>query len=261
MKNLSKIILSFFILMLVCPLLVSTAANPQVVDNAGLLSVDFAASLETNINELKEKIPLDIVVYTTLNTGNKTAVAFADDAFDYGGYGADDGEHSGVLLLIGKEDRYVYISTAGTAIEIFTDAKIDKMLDNMYTYLRYDNYEKAAEVFLKDVEYYYNHANPTLVFRLNYAWGKLFIGIIAGVVIGLVTVLVLANKNRSKMTATYSHYLVGDSFNLMVKNDAFVSTHTSRVKIETSSGGGGGGGSSTHSGSSGRSHGGGGRHF
>ena len=56
-------------------------------------------------------------------------------------------------------------------------------------------------------------------------------------------------------------YLNKDDIELFINEDQFISTNTTKVKIQTSSGGGYRGGSSTHHSSSGRSHGGGGRRF
>jgi len=59
-----------------------------------------------------------------------------------------------------------------------------------------------------------------------------------------------------KAATTASEYLNKDSIKITLRNDVFLTTHTSSVRINNSSSSGG---SSTHRSSSGRSHGGGGR--
>ena len=64
---------------------------------------------------------------------------------------------------------------------------------------------------------------------------------------------------KKSINATY--YLKDGSVVINTRNDRFITTHTSSVRINDSSSSGGGrvGGSSTSRGGSGRSHGGGGR--
>ena len=68
------------------------------------------------------------------------------------------------------------------------------------------------------------------------------------------------NKMVKKATEANT-YMDKNNIKITGRNDRFITTHTTSVRINTNSGGGSGkiGGSSIHSGSSGISHGGGGR--
>ena len=75
-----------------------------------------------------------------------------------------------------------------------------------------------------------------------------------------ITSLILYFKTSSKIKKQNTVTYINPNMTNIIKNDQFVTTYTSRVRIQSSSSGSGGG-SSFHSSSSGRSHGGGGRSF
>ena len=88
-------------------------------------------------------------------------------------------------------------------------------------------------------------------------------GSVIGLIISLIVTGVGASKHNTAKIATNAKNYIQD-FHLTTKEDQFLNTHTTQIRIDTDSSSGGhssGGGFSSHSGSSGHSHGGGGRHF
>ena len=85
---------------------------PLVVDNANLLTSSEEYSLESYLSGVSDRLGVNIVVVTENSIGSKTPTEYADDYFDYNGYG-----ENGALLLISMADRDWYVSTKGTCIE------------------------------------------------------------------------------------------------------------------------------------------------
>ncbi len=96
---------------------------------------------------------MDLVIVTALSTGNKDAQAYADDFFDDGGFGMGD-DNSGVLLLIDMGASEVAVSTTGYGIRLLSDARIDKILDEVVGFLIDGESALAAQAFVERVADY-----------------------------------------------------------------------------------------------------------
>lgn len=248
------------------------AENLKVNDYANLFTVDEIQKLTSSIEEIVNRHNMDVVIVTTNDVEGKTSRDYADDFYDYNRYGLDE-LNSGLLFLINMEDREVYISTCGYAIDYFTDARIDSILDSVYEDLSKGDYYDSAKEFLDNVDYYMVKGKPNNQYRIdedgniikspmtkrekiNRIIISLFISIFAATISCLIVVL---RYKKTKQVSSES-YVDKKSIFFTVKRDEFVSSHISKVKINKDNNNGGGG-SSIHQSSSGNSHGGGGRGF
>lgn len=223
----------------------------KVYDDAGLFTEDEQESLMEKAQAIAEKRRMDVVVVTTNDTGGRSSMAYADDFFDYNGFGYGN-DYDGVLLLIDYENGNYWISTSGKAIRAINNNAIDKILDKMEGDMRAERFYEAADIFLNEADYYLSSGFAKAARHIP---GYLiFACVIAGV-----SVAVMAIQNKGIKTTTPGTYLVSGSVNLRDNRDIYI--RTSVTKRNISSSGGGGSGSSTHRSSSGRSHGGGGRSF
>ena len=101
---------------------------------------------------------MDVVIVSAYADGERSAEEYADDYYDYGGFGAGK-KASGVLLLYymdgpGQPGGECYISTAGTMINMLTDERIESILDDVYGDLGNRDFAGATEHFLEDVKAY-----------------------------------------------------------------------------------------------------------
>ena len=123
MKKITSLILS--LLMCVCVLSFSVSAqNPIIADNADLLNTQEELLLETTTDVIRDDNDFDVVILTVSSTQGEAVEAFADDYYDYNGYGVDS-QRSGVLFLVSMEDRDWLISTRGRGIDLISDGEID----------------------------------------------------------------------------------------------------------------------------------------
>ncbi len=265
-KKLSIISLIFILVSLLTGI-VAYASNPNnVVDNLNYLSESEVTKLQARIDTIKETYTLDTVIVITDNTEGKSSEAYADDYYDYNGYGLDS-DYSGLLMLINMQDKKVWISTEGRAIDIFTDSRISYMVNHVTRSLSNANYYEACNKFIEDVNSYANSGVPSgqyrvetdasylsKVSRLLRSWPVYIIALI----ISIVATLIVSYSSKGKVTINTRTYEESGSFVLSENVDNYIRESTTRTKIERNSGGGG---SSTHTGSSGRSHGGGGGSF
>ena len=94
---------------------------PRLVDEADLLTDEEEADILEQLDEISERQECDVAVVTVDGLDGKSAMEYADDFYDYNGYGFGE-EKDGILLLVSMEERDWYISTCGFGITALTDA-------------------------------------------------------------------------------------------------------------------------------------------
>ena len=111
----NKKLLSVFFAVLLCvvvsvPAFADTAEDytPHLIDNADLLTGEEESNLLAKLDEISDRLSVDVAVVTEDSIGDKTPREYADDFYDYNSYKYNP---DGVLLLISMEERDWYITT------------------------------------------------------------------------------------------------------------------------------------------------------
>ena len=155
---------------------------------------------------------MDIVIVTTNDAAGKTSREYADDFFDYGGFGVGP-DYDGILFLIDMDNREAYISTSGIAIRYLTDLRLDKILDRVFDEGLLDgDYYGAAMGFLKGTRTYLEAGIPSDQYNEPEKVVKPKKITVIDVIIGLVGGLIASGsfyfgtKARYKTPRTYNQY-------------------------------------------------------
>ena len=248
-----------------------------LMDEAKLLTKSEANELKEKLYALSKQWKNDIVIVTVDSLDGNTPEEFADDWFDYNGYGqatsGDITDGDGLLLLISMEERDWRISTKGYAIEVFTDAgieflgerlKADGLSDGDYA-SAFNGFADWCDKFYTQAETGkpYDRGNLPKVPKTGADYAKaVFWGFAGGAVIALIVTGSMKKKLKTvRIKAAAADYVRPGSLQVAYANEQFLFRNVTRVYNPPSSSGGGGGGSSSHSSSSGSSHGGGGGKF
>ena len=268
MKKLISILLVFLLLASLCVCAAAARSDtPLVVDNAGVLTSDEITVLTEKAQSLQDTYDMDVVILVVTDLDGKSAQDYADDYYDYNGYGVGD-DYSGMLLLIATESRDWWISTCGEAIYVLTDFGIESIFSDFSGYLSVNDYYHAFETYLDCLPEYFNayYAGNPIDNAGNYeddSFGiseiliSLAVGCgISGIAVGIMS----AQMNTKRPQNSASNYLNQNTYRLHGHSDMFLYSNVTKVRRE-SSGSSSGGGSSTHRSSGGRSHGGGGGKF
>ena len=121
--------------------------GPRLVDKAELLTKEEQEKLLSQLDEISERQKCDVVIVTVPGIEGKTATEYADDYFDYQGYGYGE-KSDGIILLVGMKERVWAISTHGSfGISAFTDAGLDYIKEDIRFQLKIDNYSKAGRKY------------------------------------------------------------------------------------------------------------------
>lgn len=257
--------LSFAVPALAYPAGIDTSL-PRVVDNDELFSAEEIAVLEQSIARLAEEYQSDLVILTEPGIGSSSPEDYADDFFDYGGYGwreAETGDittgNGTILLLVGMRSgsgRRMEISSKGTAEDVFDSSARERIFDNIQPLLMEGNFFSAAQRFLADAE---DNLSGPPVFSVQI----FIIGLLIAFAIALAVVLGMKRKlNTARPQPHASDYMKPGSFRLTQQSDTFLYSQTTKVRIDNDShGGSGGSGGGGRISSSGSHHSGGGRSF
>lgn len=257
--NRKLIVLTLTLCLLLTAVFAVQAAPSRLVDEAGLLSGAEQAAIAGTLDEISARHGMDIVIVTVDSTDGKSPMEYADDFFDYGGYGSD-----GILLLVSMEDSDWWVSTTGYGITAVTDAGLSYMSDRFVPYLSDGDYAGSFDCFAtlcdefitqaKSGDPYDTHNLPKDPFRFG---RSLVFALAIGLVVALIATAKMKNELKSvAQQAKADDYVTAGSLQITNSRDFHLYTHVSRVEKASSSSG-----SSTHTSSSGRSHGGGGGKF
>ncbi|MCL2271191.1 MAG: TPM domain-containing protein [Treponema sp.] len=252
------------ILILCLPVFLTAGVSAQerIADNANLLSAGEERNLLNLLNAISSKYKFDLVIVTENNIGNSMPRDYADDFFDYNGYGFG-ADRDGCLFLQVIGTRDIWTSTSGRGIDILNETALNKVLSDAAKYLKAGNTYKAYHSFLVNWEEFlfleakgrrYNIIQQWHLVIMSMAWAL-------ALAIGFIIVQTWKSGMNTALSQTQAAaYAVAGSLVFNVKKDIFLYstvTKTERQNDNLSSGGGG----RMHTGSSGRSHGGGGRRY
>ena len=238
----------------------------RLEDMAELLSDSEKTALLAKLDEISERQQADIVVVTVDTLDGMTPMEYADDFYDYFGYGFGE-NNDGVLLLISMEDRDWWITTTGYGITAITDAGIEYISEKFLSDLSDGEYAEAFTTYAELCDEFFTQAKTGEPYDVghmpkepfNFAWclaGALVVGY---VVAAIVTGRMKRQLETVRFQSAAGNYIKENSMNVAESRDLFLYTHVDRrlKPKETSSSGG----SSTHTSSSGTTHGGGGGKF
>ena len=195
----------------------------RVVDMAELLDDSEEASLLSKLDEISERQKLDVVVVTVNTLDGKTPMDYADDFYDYNGYGFGE-QYDGVLLLVSIEDRDWWISTSGYGITAFTDAGIEYISEKFLSDLSSGNYADAFTKYAELCDEFITQARTGEPYDTNNMPKgpfKVFTSLFISLIVGLIVALVVTGRMKGKLKTVRlqpaaSEYVKSDSMILTI---------------------------------------------
>ncbi len=232
----------------------SVAIDP-VSDYADMLTDAEESELAQRLEYIRNTYAADTAIVTVPTLDGKSAESYADDFYDYNGYGIGQ-DDSGILLLISREPRNYHMTTMGRCFDIFNDAAIDYMCSNVEAQLRNDNYYEACMRFAEDCESVLSDYENGERFEEPKSVGMLFIMLGIALVLAItITAAAKSSMKNARPGVNADLYAEGRKVNLIGSRDVFLYSDVTKTPIPKQQSGGG---STGHISSSGRMHGGGG---
>ena len=219
-----------------------------VEDYADVLTDSEEAELIAKLEALGSEYDIEIGAITVDSYEGKDPQAFADDFYDYNGYGY--GENDDGLIVVfntGKGDgnRNLAISTHGKGIELLTDLEIDRIIEMMINPIKNGDFASAFDNFVSECEVAFDES-------ISIIW--IPVSILVGFGLAFIIVKIQASKLKTVVQKADAADYVNNVI-LTYQDDRFIYRNVTRSpRVKSSS-------SSTHTSSSGRTHGGGNKSF
>ena len=241
---------------------ISEARLPRLVDQADLLTDAEETALLAKLDEISERQQFDVVVVTVETTGERTPMAFADDYFEYGGFGY-------CVLLISMAERDWHVSTCG-----FGETALDEDYSRSYlesvgfnSALSNGAYAEAFNIYADYADDFVTEAKTNKPYSSRHRVdGKKHkaLGAVVSLLIGMVisAIITLSKKNSYTkavhMQSGAAQYMVGGSLVMRQSHDRFLYSHVDRraKPKDNDRSSGSSYSSGSHTSSSGTSHGG-----
>lgn len=225
-------------------------------DEAGLLSKAERKAITASLDEKSEEMQFDFVIAFVNSTDGKDIVAFADDYFDYNGFGFGE-DSSGVALVVCMGNRKYAVSACGEGIKYFTTERSDAIVSTFISDLKDGNYAAVCSTFLEEASSLLERGRDDFVidtdgYEAPFNWTfYLPISVAAGLILAFITVAILKRglKSVSKKQSA-ADYEVPGSMNVTRNEDIFLYRNVTSTPIPKSSDSG----SDTHISSSGNTH-------
>lgn len=227
--------ISLFLLTLLAAMLCLTGFSAKsgtyVYDDGGYLSSSEEASLNQQIESLRDELKTDIIiVITNTPTAGDDARPEAEAACQQwvratGGY---DENGQVVLLYIDMSRRKLFVNEYNRENKfLLSDSDIDGIVSDVKAYLTKDseNFFGACRAFISGVE---DGAKPGF-FQTIWGWLTVALGgsgLVTGISVG-------AHKSRVKVSKRV--YMDKESFTTLLEEDEFISTTYETHTIESSS--------------------------
>ncbi len=248
-----------------------TSEYARLLDDAYLLDDTQYDDILSQLDELSVRQSFDLVVHTTeyLGEGYDSVVDYADDIYDYCGFGYQYGEdRDGAILVIALETRDVYISTRGYGITAFTDYGIQTIIDEISGYFTDGDYYSGICEFISMADEYITAARNGTPIDVGDGDGKVsvmfrvVVSSLVGLLVAGITVGSMKSKHKTVRNAVNAaDYVRKDSLVVAPERSRDIYLYATHTKTKRESESSSSGGSSTHTSSSGASHGGGGGKF
>ncbi len=283
------ILLFILIVMAASAFPINAQAAPEdqkVYDYYGLFSEGEITDLEEVCAQYGEDGNVDIVIVTDDLNGESTKEYLEDFYDEHGfGYNQEFGDAAMILVNMYEADRTVTIQGYGKAEYNLNNDRIEYILDDVTAFLKNGEYYNAMEEFAKQSAYYMNeskgvntspatgeagsgnyygesgYSGPSDYYgeKENNIFYNTFFQLGIAVIIGAVTVGIMAAGSGGRITVSNRTYLDEGNSGVTASRDDYIRTTTTRVKKPDnnnndggrSSGGGGiSSGGHSHSGGS-----------
>lgn len=233
-------------------MITASAESYYVVDNADVLTDDEESKLNSKLSEISEEYKTEVAILTVTDLEGKSPQAYADDYYDYNGYGY--GEKDDGLIVVYKiaeeeGESKLHISTFGTAKKAFSDSTIDDILQEMKVLIEGKNYYEAFDKYVDMCEEALQPPTVSLI------W--IPVCLVVGFIIAFIISKIVEGSLRPvRKKVNAKDYVRKGSMVVTGQYDIFMYSKIDRTEIERDDDD-----SSTHTSSSGRTHGGGGISF
>ncbi|NLJ40608.1 MAG: hypothetical protein GX352_03210 [Clostridiales bacterium] len=242
--------LVFLTLAVVIP--IKAADLDLVYDDIGLLTGDERSNLNELAQSIADRHQFEVSIVILNDVDGNDPYEYAKLIYEEYNYGYGDNK-SGLMLLLGMEDRDFALIAHGFGNTAFTDHGKDVLLDrHVLPLLKKDKYYEAFNAYLNESDEYLRMAKEGKPFDIDtdkgytdeeakkQLWTKLGITFLVPLIIaGLITFAFYKQMKTAVPQRAADSYIPQGGFTLIRKSDTFLFRNVTRRVIEDKSSKGG----------------------
>ena len=268
MKKVISVIITVVVL-LTMALSVGASDYLPLFDEPDVMTDAEESVLAAKLEDIANQYQMEVVVAAFTTIDGASPMAYADDFYDYNGYGYGE-NRDGLILIVVMDTGDWWISTRGTAITAFTDAGIEYIGNQIVPLMSEGDFNGAFHVFADECSGFMAQAmtgDPYDSHNLPKPPKEPFnkgMAIVIALVIGFIVGKIYTGSLKGQLKSVAAQkaaagYVRNGTLNVTNSRDFFLYRNVTRTAKESDSSSGEG--SSTHTSSSGATHGGGGGKF
>ena len=223
-------------------------STTYVRDHYQLLDASTLSQMEQTAAELSDQSNCNVYLLIVNNIGSATQRQYAEAYWNANSLGRGT-DKDGILFMIAVDSRDYVTITHGQGetggITIFTDYRISQIEDDIVAELKNNNWVEGCEVYLSDVQdtmkFYAEKGEPWDSHNEPGDWWlKLVFALVVPLIIaGIICGIWASQMKTAREKQEANDYLEAGSLRLTRKDDVFLHTSRTMMKIEKPQSGGG----------------------
>lgn len=121
-------------------------AEEKIYDFADLLTDGEEEALYKHVKHFIDKTKIDYVIVTISKNNKGSSKDYTRDFYNYNNFGND-----GIILLIDRDYKGIYMTTNGRAVELFPDSRMEPILKNVFMLTKEKKFFEACKSFTTSI--------------------------------------------------------------------------------------------------------------
>lgn len=207
-------------------------AEEKVYDFADVLTETEESQLYNKIVGFINKTGMDLAVVTIKENPVNNAGNYAHNFYDYNYF-----KDNGLLLLIDFDTSEIYMTTSGSAYDLFPNSRMEPILESVYNNVVAKKFYAACEVFVNAVGGYVEIGEATrgedIVIDTDgtiHKESKVLQALVFALIGTVIVMIVLVSRNRMVKPAVSSKdFLNKETMEINQISDVFTGTRTTKT--------------------------------
>jgi len=232
---------AFNLIVLVFFLSAPLSGQTRVIDNAGILSAENKATLESMIEKISSAYNFDLIIYTERDIGGVNPIDYSWAFLDAAGLGGETWD--GCLFLQATANRNYAFTASGRGSKILNPAAYSNLEGKVLAHLRNNDFFGAYLTYISIWEKYLALEANGRSYNIFTRYNLIFTAIswVLSLLIGLFVLRSWKAKMNTVLPKTEADaYMVPGSLNFTKQSDRFLYSTMTRIRRENRNSGQGG---------------------
>lgn len=216
-------------------------ASEKIYDFADLLTAKEEETLYKHVKHFIDGTQIDYVIVTISKNNKASSMNYARDFYNYNDFAND-----GIILLIDRDNKGIYMTTNGRAVELFPDSRMEPILKNVFNLTKNKKFYEACKSFTTSISEFVQIGTVTdkeevvkvgedgsvkVSKSFHFLEVSIFALIGTAIIIGI---LIISSRNVRKATSARD-FLNKDTMKIIDISEMFLGSRTFKAPLSSGS--------------------------